>query len=264
MKIRMIGLSMISFAIAIASCVIALKMDTGKKPEPDPEPTPSSAVSQPQASSQTSSMRSNGPANLRLIDISHYEDVTDWKAVKSKIDGVYMKATESTTYTDEKLSTYAAAAIKEKIPVGFYHYFWPSQNLDYAKQQANYFYNAIKGYNYQLYPVLDVEETNKQPDSVVIASVKTFAVEFERLSGHPVMIYCSQNFANRYLSDASLKSYKLWIAHYDVNAPGNTTTWDRYVMWQYNDKENIAGIKGMVDGDVATTNVFINESIIDE
>jgi lysozyme len=259
MKIKMVALSMISFMIAISSCVIALNIDTVKKPKL------ASTSEAPVSSEQTSSnMHSNGPANMKLIDISNHDNVTDWHVLKSMIDGVYMKATEDTTYIDTKLNTYATAAIGEKIPIGFYHFFWPNANVAYAKQQADYFYNAIKGYNYQLYPVLDVEETKKLSVSVIVANVKAFADEFEHLTNQRVIIYCSQNFANQYLADPSLASYQLWIAHYGVPAPGNTTTWSRYVMWQYGEKGTIAGISGSVDMDVATTNVFINESSIDE
>ena len=259
MRLKMFGLSAISFTVALFSSIIALSIDAEKAPQPDVSSTVSLS-----SAAQQSSMHPNGPASLRLIDISNHDDVRDWTAVKKNVDGLYMKATEGSTYVDVKLDSYAKGALGQKIPIGFYHYFWPAADLSAAKKQAQFFHNAIKGYAYTLCPVLDVEETSGQPDSVITANVRTFSDEFERLSGQRVMIYCSQSFANRYLSDASLKSYKLWIAHYDVKAPGDTSTWNRYVMWQYGDKLSMAGINGMGDGDIATSGVFINEALMEK
>lgn len=258
MRVKLFGLSVISFTVAVFSSIIAFNIDAEKAPKPDVTSTVSLS-----SAAQQNGMHSNGPASLKLIDISNHDDVRDWTAVKKNVDGLYMKATEGTTYVDVKLDSYSKGALGQKIPVGFYHYFWPSANVTAAKAQAQFFHNAIKGYAYTLCPVLDVEETSSQPDGVIISNVKAFADEFERLSGQRVMIYCSQNFANRYLSDASLKSYKLWIAHYDVKSPGDTSTWNRYVMWQYGDKLHMDGINGLVDGDVATSSVFINEALME-
>jgi lysozyme len=250
------GLTAISFTVAAMSCMIALGLDAGKAaPAPDTSAAVSD-VSRPRAAG----MNPNGPASLRLIDISNHVDVTDWDAVKKNVDALYMKATEGTTYLDVKLAEYAAAAKSKKIPIGFYHYFWPSSDTSLAVKQARFFYSAIKKYGFELYPALDVEETGGLPDTVIISGIRAFADEFERLSGCRVMIYCSQNFANRYLGDPSLGGYRLWIAHYGVGAPGDTSTWDRYVVWQYGDRVTVPGIAGEVDGDAATAGVFINEA----
>jgi GH25 family lysozyme M1 (1,4-beta-N-acetylmuramidase) len=266
-KKRMVSVSIVLFFIAMASCVIALSIDTPKIASAAPKATVSSS-SEPTVTSSSSApsagMQSNGPASMRLIDVSHYDVITDWNALKSNIDGIYIKATEGVTFTDPQFNAYAKAAIAAKIPVGFYHYFWPGGNAANDKQQADYFYNAIKGYKFELYPVLDIEETNKQTAATISDDVKAFCDEFKRLSNQQIIIYCSPTFADTYLGDKRFTNFPLWIAHYNVTVPKNTVTWHNYVAWQYNSKITRAGVSGPVDGDVATTNVFINESSIDE
>jgi lysozyme len=266
-KKRMISLSLVLFFIAMASCVIALSIDTPKNaPVPLSVTVSPSSESEPpvMSSVQSAGMQSNGPASMRLIDVSHYDVITDWNAIKKNIDGIFIKATEGVTFTDPQFNAYAKAAISAKIPVGFYHFFWPGGNAANDKQQANYFYNAIKVYNFELYPVLDVEVTNHQTAATISDDVKAFCDEFKRLSKQQIIIYCSPAFADTYLGDQRFANFPLWIAHYNVEVPRNTVTWHNYVMWQYNSKITLAGVSSPVDGDVATANVFINESTINE
>ncbi|MDR3644272.1 MAG: glycoside hydrolase family 25 protein [Clostridia bacterium] len=205
-----------------------------------------------------SGMYANGMISLRIIDVSHSTTINDWSLVKKNVDGIYMKATEGTTFTDPSFATFAKSAIKAQIPIGFYHYFWPSSNPKYAKQQADYFYKTIKSYKYQFHPVLDVEITNDQNAKTITEDVKIFSEEFSRLSKQKIMIYCSPNFANHYLNDKSLTQYPLWIANYQVNDPSLTMIWSTFDVWQYGSIISIPGISGDVDGDIATNNIFLD------
>lgn len=243
---------LISVAVTAAACLIVRPLVAdGEK---------SAAVSSRAASSRAAEMTSNGPADLKMIDISHHDSVTDWNALKSSVDGLFIKATEGVGYVDPLLGTYAAAAISAGIPVGFYHYFQPTDDPSNAAQQADEFYGAITGYGYRMLPVLDAEENNGLTVTEIIEDVKAFAAEFHRLSGQNMMIYCSPKYADMYLDDPSLASYPLWIAHYHVQAPRSTSTWQAYSAWQYADSVTVAGIGNPVDGDVATRDVFLPAS----
>jgi lysozyme len=204
-------------------------------------------------------MKSNGPADLKLVDLSHNNNVTSWSDLKGVVDGVYIKATQGVTITDPKFIEYATAAISRHIPTGFYHYFTPADEAN-ARQQADHFYAAVKGFTYNLIPVLDVEETDNQSASAVCADVKAFEKEFLKLSGHKLMIYCSPTFADNNLSDPSLAQYPLWIAHYNVNTPRSTIAWQTYDMWQYGSAIKVAGILKPVDADFATSGIFLDPS----
>lgn len=203
-------------------------------------------------------MRSDGLITLRIIDIYHETDVSDWSVVKKNVDGVYMKATEGTTYTDPAFKTYAQKAHAQKIPIGFYHYFWPAADIGSAGKQADYFYQSIRGIPYDFYPVLDIEETNGQNAQTVCKNARAFCDEFKKLSGKNVMIYCSPAFANRNLADKSFAAQPLWIANYKVNDPGLTTVWTTFDVWQFGVDVTVPGIRGEVDGNIATNNIYLN------
>lgn len=203
-------------------------------------------------------MRSDGLITLKIIDIYHQDNITDWSLVKKSVDGIYMKATEGTTYTDPSYKTFAAKAKAAKIPIGFYHYFWPGKDTKTAVLQADYFYKSIKDIPYDFYPVIDIEETNGQSAKTVCENVKAFCAEFTRVSHQDVMLYCSPAFANRNLGDKNLNSHPLWIANYKVNDPGLTTVWPTFDVWQFGTDISVPGISGHVDGDIATNNIFLD------
>jgi Lyzozyme M1 (1,4-beta-N-acetylmuramidase) len=234
-----------------------------------PPPTQQSATSTPPQKTEEetgsavtepiSKMKANGSISLNLIDIYHKTVINDWNEVKKNVDGIYIKATEGATYTDPSCDAFAKAAIAHGISIGFYHYFWPTQNVQDSIVQAEYFYNTIRKYNYDFFPVLDTEETNGQSTQTIVTDVKAFADTFYHLSKQKVMIYCSPNFIDQHLANTELSAYPLWIASYKVDSPVNTVVWHKYDMWQYNSDKLFPGISGEVDKDVATSNILINK-----
>jgi lysozyme len=202
-------------------------------------------------------MKSNGIANLKVIDIYGSTKVINWKLVKSSVNGIYIKATEGVNYINPKFSAHATSSIYSQIPTGFYHYFWPHGDTEFSRQQADYFYNAIKKFKYRLYPVLDIEEANGLSSDLICADVIAFADEFKKLSGHNLMIYTNPDYANTYLLDNRLSSYPLWVANYKVSAPVITSVWSTYYMWQRSDEVFIPGISTKVDEDIATKSIFM-------
>lgn len=227
-----------------------------KPPAPAETSSVNSSGSLPESASE---MKANGPISLKLIDIYHNVTVTDWNKVKENVDGVYIKATEGTTYTDPSFEEYSKMAISKDIPIGFYHYFWPTADSQNSKQQADYFYNTIKNYKYEFYPVLDAEESNNLDKQTISYDIKAFCDEFLRISNEKVMIYCSPTFIDEYLDKQILTSYNLWIAEYNVDSPVDTAIWHSYDMWQYEADDSIPGIVGKVDGDIATNNIILKK-----
>jgi lysozyme len=203
-------------------------------------------------------MQANGMVSLRLIDIYHSTSVTDWALLGKNIDGIYMKATEGTTFIDADYRNFAAAAKAHGMPFGFYHYFWPQKNAGDAARQADAFYNAIHGISYDFRPALDVEETNGQTAETIAANVNAFAAEFEKLTKQRIMLYCSPSFADRYLGDQSMAAYPLWIANYQVNDPKQTMVWKTFDVWQYGVSTVVPGVSGRVDTDVATNAIYLD------
>lgn len=182
--------------------------------------------------SSTTSLPSAGSTYYKAIDISHYNTV-NWSKLDSRLDAVYMKATQGTSYVDPTLSTNVQGAQSRGIAYGFYHYLNMDQD---AATQAEHFYNNIKLYYSEYYkcvPVLDVEfdtthniYSNNTYEGVR-AMIQTFITRFEQLSGDtPVMIYCGIDMTKYLASNGTasasdvqfLSQQRLWIAAYKDKA----------------------------------------------
>lgn len=227
------------------------------------------------AKAAAASMSSTGDANLKVIDVSHYDVPTssngsylysdlNWTKIKANVDAIYIKATEGHSYTDPTFSSLANSAQSAGVSHGFYHFFWPNSDTSVDKQQADYFYDTIKSYPYNCIPVLDVEETNSSSDMAplsaaqITSAVEAFADEFKAESGRDIMIYTYNSFVNDYFTSA-LSKYKLWIANYNSSV-SDTNVWHKWDMWQYTSGLSVAGMPSAVDGDWATDNIFLASS----
>ncbi len=190
MKHPVLAIFMIALAVPLMSCTIAGYIALSAVQPVNPPAESQAVISEVSSSSiqesksaavSTISQKNTG---LKLIDISHFTNVTDWKAVSSSVNGIYIKATEGTSITDPKFQANAASAMGAKIPTGFYHYFWPGADTASSAAQADYFYKTIKNYDYKLYPVVDVEETNNQSNETICADIKAFAAGISETFGN--------------------------------------------------------------------------------
>lgn len=196
-------------------------------------------------------------ARFEVVDISHHDTIADWTSLKTAAAGLYMKATEGATYVDPMLGPYTDAAAKAGLPIGFFHYFWPSSDSQDAVRQADHFYQTIKAYSYTFFPAIDVEENNNLTPAALTTSVLAFNKEFEKLSGQSLLIYCSRKFADKYLSDPALSKYGLWVADYNGPEPTQAGAWKTHVMWQYTSTAAIPGVPNPMDADHATAAIIL-------
>jgi len=239
---------------------------------------PSSVSANPQTT-----MPSYGAANLRVVDISQYNDsVTsssdniNFTLLKTQVDAVYIRAlgnAGSGLYIDKQAANYAAAAQANDLKFGFYLYFVPTASSDDTKSQARSYYNFIKNYSYSCIPALDVENNdNGLTKAQLAASVKIFADEFKALSGLDLMIYTYPYFmSENFDTSFNWSAYKLWIAHYNVSQPmeGISSTWmpsskwcwSYWDMWQFTSTGTLSSIPNSSDGHLdisyATDNILL-------
>ena len=91
------------------------------------------------------------------IDVSKYQGKIDWEKVSSdsKIQFVYIKATEGAGQVDNKYHDYVDDARKEGLKIGSYHYFIGRKS---AKDQFRNFKKHINKHKQDLIPMVDVEE----------------------------------------------------------------------------------------------------------
>lgn len=203
-------------------------------------------------------MKSKNKGNIKGIDISNWQKNVDFSKVKKDgIEVVIIKATEGIDFVDKRLEEHYNGAKNKNINIGFYHFM--SDKTD-PKEQARDFWNSIKNKKFQVIPVLDIEKENggRSAKEVTNRCIE-FLNEFKNLSGYECIIYTYTNFAKTKL-DYRLNKYKLWIAHYGVNAPGDNGIWKDWVGFQYTDKGKVSGVEGLCDMNEFTKNIFINRS----
>ena len=229
-------------------------------------------------------MPSAGTANLKVIDISQFNDSLttetdniDFNLLKTQVDAVYIRSfshANASISVDTQAVNYATQAQNVNLKYGFYYYYMPTADPADAKAQADLFYSFVKQYAYSCVPALDVEDNTAGLTKAQLASaVKTFADEFKALSGFDLMIYTYPNFMkNNFDTTFTWNAYKLWIAHYDVEAPmaGISSTWmpeslwcwPRWDMWQRTSTGTLTSVpnssSGHLDMSNATDNILLS------
>jgi lysozyme len=187
------------------------------------------------------------------IDVSHHQGRIDWKQVAQANDNGYtidfaiIKATEGGTFKDSLYNYNKESARREGIICGAYHFYNPATS---PRKQAEFFIaNAglVKG---DIIPVVDVE---KRGDSK--AELQRELIDFlsilENHYGVKPIIYTSAKFRERYLDNAVLNEYPLWVAHYHTEVPDTQSEW---VLWQYSDRSKIQGINTNTDFNIFAGN----------
>lgn len=198
-------------------------------------------------------MQSRGSGNIRGIDISSWQNGIDYRKVKQYKNIVIIKATEGVDYIDKMLESHYKGAKAAGLKIGFYHFFSDKTN---PTQQARDFWNAIKGKQFEVLPVLDVESSTRSKTDVTNRCLE-FLQEMKKLTGYDCIVYTYTSFVKEKL-DSRLGKYLLWIAHYGVNTPGSNGIWNSWVGFQYTDKENVPGVPDPCDADEFTEGIFIN------
>jgi hypothetical protein len=160
---------------------------------------------------------------LHGVDVSSYQP--GWKPAADD-SFVFVKATEGTSYRNERATAQLAAARAKRLQIGHYHYMRPDNA---AKQAASFMAKA------DIHPgdllVCDWENTRDGHPSVADAAIFIAEVK-KRKPKNKVGLYCN---ASDWTNTAVKAGDFLWIAHYGVDKPGIQAAWD---FWQYADKSS--------------------------
>lgn len=189
------------------------------------------------------------------IDVSKYQNVINWKEVKSmedngiKIGFVFIKATEGTSIVDDQFRRNWVKAEEQNIPKGAYHFFIATRS---PKKQADNFIQMVNLKSGDMPPVLDVEKSLGIPVAEMQKNVKTWLDEVEKHYGIKPVIYTNIDFYEHYFQ-TGFEEYPLWIAHYlQPEKPRIEKSW---IFWQHSEKGRVDGISAPVD-----FNVFYGDS----
>jgi len=190
------------------------------------------------------------------IDISHWQGTINWQSVRSSgVRFAFIKATDGSTYVDEKFAANWQNARQAGLLCAPYHYFKP---LSDAKNQAELFLDTIQLEKGDLPPALDLEESANLRNNTLIQRVEIWISEVENKLGVKPIIYSSPSFLNSNFTIAAggpplwTRNYILWIANYlgpDVPQPYMPSGWSKWTFWQYSKTGSVNGISSDVDLD---------------
>lgn len=182
-------------------------------------------------------------AQTRGIDVSHHQKTIDWEKVAAdNVQFVYIKTTEGATYQDPMFRKNIEGAQKAGLLVGVYHYFRMTSS---PEEQFENFKNAMKGYEMDLVPMIDVERNDNKSIKELQKNLDKFIALIKAEYGVPPMIYGTQRSYNTYCAPKYNK-YHLYIGRYGKNPPeikGEGT----YTIWQYTENGKVNGITEDVD-----------------
>lgn len=182
------------------------------------------------------------------IDVSHHQGKINWEMAKSmkdkdiSLDFAFIKATEGVAFRDRKFSYNWRKSKSAGFIRGAYHYFNPNKK---GESQAKHYIRTVKLNKGDFPPVIDVEAIGKTTSANLMKEVMVFAKKVESHYGIKPIIYTYHFFYKKHF-DNSFNNYPLWIAHYHVKSPNNTS-WN---FWQHSDKGRVSGINTRVDFNV--------------
>jgi GH25 family lysozyme M1 (1,4-beta-N-acetylmuramidase) len=194
----------------------------------------------------------------RGVDISTYNTVNDWSAVKKSIDFAILKVINKSNQPDSKFASHLKGALSVGLPViGVYNYSYAT-SVQKAREDATAVVNVLKANGLATAVWLDVEDScQKNLGSKLIDIVRAYK-EVIDAAGLPFGVYTGLSFYNSYLEPffSRITDIPMWIARYPSTAQMAVTknpseskkpSVINMVAWQYTSKGVVPGIAGNVD-----------------
>lgn len=186
----------------------------------------------------------------RGIDVSAYQGRIDWTKVKPFIEFAIIRlgyGNDLRRQDDIYYERNAEMCKKLNIPFGVYLFSYAT-TLDEARSEVEHTLRLIKDKKLE-YPVfLDVESKRQMalPKEDLVEIVKYYCEEMQK-EGYYVGIYSSLDRFKSNLDSRELDAFDKWVAEWN----DKFTYKGEAGMWQHTSYEEIAGIRGRVDGDIA-------------
>ena len=210
-----------------------------------------------------------------ILDLSHYNRVTDWYAVKNRVAGVILRCAYRGYGTgriaaDNKFREYAKECKRIGLPFGIY---FMSQAINEAEgiEEAIYTVNLAKEYGATLPLIIDSEDgdgtarvvrADGLSKSVRTSVVKAFCDKVNEL-GYVGGVYASESWFTSRLNYNELTDYYIWVADYGRNTgvKNSTIALKKYDLHQYTSRGSIKGVSGNVD--LSEVHTGVNEPVED-
>jgi GH25 family lysozyme M1 (1,4-beta-N-acetylmuramidase) len=199
-----------------------------------------------------------GSGAVRGMDVSGHQGVVDWAAA---YDGgarfAYIKATESTTYTNPYSDQQFKGAAEAGILRAAYHFALPDRSD--GATQADYFLDNGGGGGADgrtLPPAVDMEYNPYGATcyglshAEMVGWVKDFSDTVHARTGRSPTIYTSTTWWSQCTGDlADMSSTNsLWVAEYAPAVGPLPYAWSHYAFWQYASSGTLVGDQNVFNG----------------
>ena len=188
------------------------------------------------------------------IDVSEYQTVSDWDAVRaSGVQFVMIRAgwrgyEEGVFHEDASFRDHIEGALAAGLRVGVY-FFSQAVTPGEARQEANFVLDLIADYDVTYPVVFDweaVEGENARTYGIQNDQLTALAKEFAavvKANGYTPMLHFYKHLGYLQYDLSQLTDYDYWLAE-----PGDKPTfYYRYAMWQYKTDGVVPGVEGTVD-----------------
>lgn len=181
---------------------------------------------------------------VRGVDVSSYQGEVDWSVLSGQsIDFAYIKATEGSSYKDNRFSYNWQNAGKTGLKRGAYHFFSFESP---GSAQAKNFISSVPVTSGSLPPAVDIElcgeKQNHPPERMkTIESLSELLGALEKQYSRKPIIYATGETYDRYIK-GNFSGYKIWIR--DVYKYPTLSDNRRWTLWQYSDHQILKGYKG--------------------
>ena len=211
----------------------------------------------PQQSEQKAPELPSTLATVPGIDVSHWQGSINWTSVKNAgIQFAWIKATEGTSYKDDRFNSNYVNAYNAGVIRGAYHFARP--DVSSGATQATYFATnggAWSADNLTLPGVLDIEHN---PYGAMCYGLSTSAMRnwitdfyntYKSRTGRDVVIYTTASWWNTCTGSWTGMGGKapLWVAHWGASSPTLPAGFPTWTVWQYTSTGSVSGISGNVD-----------------
>ena len=193
------------------------------------------------------------------IDISEWQGNINFEEVKKAgIDVVYIRAGQGFSYKDAMFEKNYEEAKKNGLKIGVYHYV-TARSVEDAKLQAKFFVSLISNKKIDCKLAMDFETFGNLDNSEINEVALAYLKELEELSKKEVIVY-SNTYSAKYKFNSKVAQYPLWVAQYGLNEPQDNGKWKNWEGFQYSSTGKVSGIKGNVDLDKFTKNIFLSNT----
>lgn len=204
---------------------------------------------------------------VKGVDVSAYQGEIDWQTLAMQdVSFAFIKATEGSSFVDDKFSENWENALATNLKVGAYHFFSYESS---GTAQAEHFIRTVPKVKGSLAPVIDVEfygDFHRNPANAdsVISELKDMIVILEKYYEVKPILYFTQESYELYIK-GNFDEYPLWAR--SVYKKIGYIEVENWSFWQYSNRKKLDGYKGeekfidmnCFNGSVAQFETFLQE-----